>query len=278
MTSPAMKRFEKARAAREAAEAEAQEKARKKREQRERQEAARRGNGPSNPYQRQPAGAGTLSPAAKRFQQRRAAKEAATATPSRPTGDTFKLHEAAIIEDSRRLHDIESIERKVEAKREMLPHYEGYVQGVLEAGNGQQDDVLMTLMVWYLDVGDLKTGLDIAEYAVEHGLNTPDRYQRKTANLVAEEVADFALKLDENAEHKDEILAQVERTEACFGDADMHDQVKAKLFKALGYLQRDTGQQQTAVESLKRALELNDKVGVKKEIERLEKELKNSGQ
>ncbi|MEX0738183.1 MAG: phage terminase small subunit [Pseudohongiella sp.] len=278
MVSPAKKRFEKARAAREAAEAEAQEKARQEREARQRKAADRRKHVVNRPSSENEPARRVMSPAEKRFQAQQARKDAAAGTPDRPTGDSYNLHKAAVIEDSRRLHDIESIERKIEAKREMLPNYEGYVKGVLEAGTGQQDDVLMTLMVWYLDTGDLARGLDIAEYAVEHGLETPDRYQRKTANLVAEEVADFALKLDEDAENKEEILAQVERTEAGFGEADMHDQVKAKLFKALGYLQRDTGRKQEAVDSLKRALELNDKVGVKKDIERLEKELKNSGE
>lgn len=278
MVSPAKKRFENTRAAREAAQAEAQEKARKQSEERERREADRQARGQANPYQRQSAGSATLSPAAKRFQIKQAAREQAAATPSRPTGDSYNLHKAAIIEDSRRLHDIESIERKIEAKREMLPHYEGYVQGVLEAGLGQQDDVLMTLMVWYLDVGDLKTGLDIAEYAVKHGLETPDRYQRKTANLVAEQVADFALKLEAEADGKEEILEQLHRTVEYFAGADMHDQVKSKLFKALGYLERDAGDKETALVSLQRALELNDRAGVKKDIERLEKELKNSGQ
>lgn len=277
MASPAKKRFEEARAAREAAEAEAQEKARAEREARQRKEADRRKQVVSAPSAEEQPVKRIMSPAAKRFQAQQAAKDAATATPARPTGDAYKLHEAAIIEDSRRLHDLQSIERKVEAKREMLPNYEGYVQGVLEAGKGQQDDVLMTLMVWYLDVGDLKTGLDIAEYAVKHGLVTPDRYQRKTANLVAEEVADFALKLDADAEGKEEILEQMHRTVEYFADADMHDQVKSKLFKALGYLERDVGDKETALMSLQRALELNDKVGVKKDIERLEKELKNSG-
>ena len=278
MVSPAKKHFEKTRAASEAAEAEAQEKARIEREARQRKEEDRRKKVVSTPSAEEKPVNRTMSPAARRFQAQKAAKDAAAATPSRPTGDAYNLHKAAIIEDSRRLHDLQSIERKVEAKREMLPNYEGYVKGVLEAGLGQQDDVLMTLMVWYLDVGELKTGLDIAEYAVKHGLETPDRYQRKTANLVAEQVADFALKLDAEAEGKEEILEQLHRTVEYFADADMHDQVKSKLFKALGYLERDAGDKETALVSLQRALELNDRAGVKKDIERLEKELKNSGQ
>ena len=276
MVSPAKKRFEEARAAQEAAEAKEQEKARKDREARLRKEIARRHQVVNRPSSEQEPAHRIISPAQKRFQRQQAKKDAEAGTPSRPTGDSYKLHEAAIIEDTRRLHDIQSIERKIEAKRELLPTYEGYVKGVLEAAPGQQDEVLMTLMVWYLDVGDLSTGLDIAEYAVNHGLETPDRYQRSTANLVAETVADYAL----NAEGEDPDLAIIEavkRTVDMFGESDMHDQVKAKLFKAYGYRLWILEKPEEAKEALERALKLNDRVGVKKDIEALKKELKNSG-
>jgi len=278
MVSPAKKRFEQVRAAREAAAAEDMEKAQQEAKAADQERAEAPGKERLNPYNRGEGGKPRPSPARKHFDRARAKAEASQATPARPQGDSYELHKAAIVEDIRRLSDIQSIERKIEAKRELLPNYESYVQGVLEGGKGQQDDVLMTLMVWYLDVGDLKTGLDIAEYAVNHELETPDRYDRKTANLVAEEVADFALKLQDGDESKGQVLEQLHRTVEYFADADMHDQVKAKLFKALGYLERDAGDKETALLSLKRALELNDRIGVKKDIQALEKELQNSGQ
>lgn len=278
MVSPAKKRFEQVRAAREAAAAENQEKAQQEAKAKDQERADAPAKERPNPYNRGEGGKPRPSPARKHFDRARAKAEASQSTPARPQGDAYELHKAAIVEDIRRLSDIQSIERKIEAKRELLPNYESYVQGVLEGGKGQQDDVLMTLMVWYLDVGDLKTGLDIAEYAVNHELETPDRYDRKTANLVAEEVADFALKLQDGDESKAQVLEQLHRTVEYFADADMHDQVKAKLFKALGYLERDSGDKETALLSLKRALELNDRIGVKKDIQALEKELQNSGQ
>lgn len=276
MVSPAKKRFEKVQAAREAARTEAQEKARKAQEEREKRESEQGATHQRNPYQKQASGSGQLSPAAKRFQRMQVAKQASAATPDRPTGDAYELHLAAIIEDTRRLHDIQSIERKKEAKRELLPNYDEYVKGILEAAPGQQDEVLMTLMVWYLDVGDLSTGLDIAEYAVANGLETPDRYQRTTANLVAEQVAEFAL-IAENEDPEGEIIQAVERTVDMFGESDMHDQVKAKLFKAYGYRLRDSGKTEEALDALERAVKLHDRVGAKKDIEALKKDLNNSG-
>ena len=47
--------------------------------------------------------------------------------------------------------------------------------------------------------------------------------------------------------------------------------------KAQGYAQRDAGYTTAALENLQRALSLNDRAGVKKDIEKLERELKNAG-
>lgn len=217
------------------------------------------------------------SPARKHFLRVRAAQEAAQTTPERPQSDSHELHKMDLVEDVRRLHDIQSIERKIDAKRDMLPKYESYVKGVLEAGTGQQDDVLVTLMVWYLDIGDIKTGLDIAEYAIEHGLETPDKYARTTATLAAEEVAVFSLLAMANETVDEGLPEQLCRAVDMFADADMQDQVKAKLFKAYGYQLRDQGSDELALSALSRALDLNERVGVKEDIKRLEKALEKSG-
>lgn len=277
MVSPAKKRFEDVRAAREAAAAEDMEKAQQEAKAKDQEQAEAQAKERPNPYNRGEGGKPRPSPARKHFDRARAKAQASQATPARPQGDSYELHKAAIVEDIRRLADIQSIERKIEAKRELLPNYDSYVQGVLEGGKGQQDDVLMTLMVWYLDVGELKTAMDIAQYAAHHGLETPDRYRRSTAALVSEEVAEFALKMEHGTDGDEPVLTQVTRALELFGNSDMHDQVKAKLFKAQGCLLRVLGKKELAILALERALALNDKVGVKKDIESLKKDQKDSG-
>lgn len=41
------------------------------------------------------------------------------------------------------------------------------MNGVLEQGKGAQDDILMTVMLWRLDTGDIAGALEIARYAPE---------------------------------------------------------------------------------------------------------------
>lgn len=278
MASPAQKRFQKVRAAREAAAAKEAEKAKKQAEERAEAHAKARAEQKPNPFNGKPPANQAPSPARKHFNRVRAKLEASEATEDRPHGSTYELYHAQLMEHVRALHDIQSVQQKIERKRELLPEYEDYVAGVLEGGNGQQDDVLMNIMVWYLDAGQLGKGLDIAEYAVKHSLETPDRYQRSTAALVSEEVADFVLKERSEGDEPSKYLAEIDRTLELFGEADMHDQIKAKLYKSQGYLLRECEELEEAAEALELALNLDERVGVKKDIQALQKQLKNSGQ
>lgn len=227
------------------------------------------------------------SPARNHFLRATAAQVTAAAEAANPlrhaTGHELML--AQLAEHKRQLKQIQSIERKADAKRAMLPVYAAWVQGVLDGDSGLQDEVFMTVMVWHIDVGDFAGALPLAAYAIRHGLVMPDQYQRTTATLIAEEYAGMAIKAVEAGEPVDgqvlsEVLQLVE-------DQDMPDEVRAKLYKALGYvalaeverLQSVPQQQacrQFALDQLQRALQLHDKVGVKKDIERLERDIKNA--
>jgi len=213
--------------------------------------------------------------ARRHFQRVTAAQAAADAGEAPMRGDAYELMQAALFEDYRRLKSTQSMERKAEIKREILPKYADYVDGVLEAGQGAQDDVLMRVMLWRIDAGDIAGAVTIARYALTHDLNPPDQFERSTAAIIAEEVADQGLKqLDEEGADVLALLKQLIDAEIMTRQADMHDQVRAKLFKTLGYAQRAAGQLVEAQSSLERALALNDKVGVKKDLERIERELK----
>jgi len=216
------------------------------------------------------------SPARRHYQRATAAQSAAAATPAQQQqGDQYELMAAALWEARRTLKAIKSVQAKIEKKRELLPEFAPYVEGVLAAGQGAQDDVLMSVLVWRIDVGDLPGALDIAEYAMRHQLQTPDRYERDTASLIAEELADQALRmLAEDAPDGPAIAEILQRTEAITAGHDMHDEIRAKLHKALGYAHRTAGSPAEAVEHLRRALALNERAGVKKDIEKLERELK----
>lgn len=220
------------------------------------------------------------SPARKHYQQVTAAKAAGAATPGQQqAGEQYELHAAALWEARRTLKSIKSIQAKIEKKRELLPDFMPYVNGVLAEGTGAKDDVLMTLMVWCIDVGDFEKALEIGAYAVKHNLDTPDQYDRDTVSILAEEIAEgVKAQLEKEGADADALANVMARTVAIVSDADMHDQIKAKLHKSYGYALRAAEDAEEALHQLKQALALNEKIGVKQDIQQLERQLKKHGE
>lgn len=213
----------------------------------------------------------------------RAAMEAAKTAPQQSmAGATAYEHQLnQLLQDRLRLKVIQSNEGKAALKLQLLPEYIPYVEGVLQAGNGAQDDVMTTVMVWRVDVEDYSGALDIADYVLKHKLIMPDRFERTTGCLVAEEIATAALKAQKANGSFD--LAILHRTVELTEDEDMPDQARAKLFLATGRATLNgitaeepgqPGQIQAGIDLLKRAIELHDGCGGKKDLDGAERLLK----
>ncbi|HDD2080070.1 TPA: terminase endonuclease subunit [Salmonella enterica subsp. enterica serovar Enteritidis] len=175
-----------------------------------------------------------------------------------------------LADDRRTLKNIRSNERKAEKKRELLPFYAPWVAGVLADGRGAQDDIVMTVMLWRLDAGDIAGALEIAPYALKYGLTTDHR--RTTPYMLVEEVALAALRLRDAGEPVDLVLLLT--TLSLTDGADVPDMVRARLHKVTGLTLRDIGQNAEALAQFQRAMQLDRNAGVRKEIERLERALK----
>jgi hypothetical protein len=174
--------------------------------------------------------------------------------------------------DQRTLKHIHSIERKADKKRELLPSYAPWVAGVLAEGKGAQDDIVMTVMLWKLDAGDIAGALEIARYALRYGLTMPAAFRRTTPYTLAEDVALAAMRAHAAGEPVD--VGLLLTAQSLTAGADMPDKVRAKLHKITGLVQRDLGQLVEALTQLRRAMQLDAQAGVKKDIERLESALK----
>lgn len=173
--------------------------------------------------------------------------------------------------DRRTLSQIHSKERKAEKKRQLLPFYLPWVTGVLENGTGAQDDILMTVMLWRLDAGDIPGALEIARYALRFSLSMPGGHSRTAPYMLAEEVALTAQRARDAGQTVDAslLLGVIDMT----GAADMPDEVRARLHKLTGLTLRDSGKLNEALTHLQRANQLDRNAGVRKDIERLTREL-----
>ncbi|MFN3944589.1 MAG: phage terminase small subunit [Allosphingosinicella sp.] len=217
---------------------------------------------------------------------------AASASPGAPARSAADVAAAQVglrlAHDLRRLKQIQSLERKIEAKRTMLPEYGPWIEGLLAAGKpgdqvGASAEVLPTIMTWRIDVGDYEGAMPLVRHVLRHGIAMPPRFQRQAPVLIVEEMAEAALKL--LARGEDFPLHVLEELELRIEDVDMPDEVRAKLMKAIGLAYDRRGADAAAREedadaladacralvAFKRAEQLHDRVGVKDRIRKIER-------
>lgn len=186
-------------------------------------------------------------------------------------------------QDRLRLKQVQSEQGKAELKRLLIPAYAPYIEGVLSAGNGAQDDVLTTLMVWCIDAGEFADALSIGAYVLKHNLKMPDRFERTTGCLLAEEIANAALKV-QKADGEFPLFV-LEQALTITDPHDMPDQVRAKLLLATGKalaggvsddaaVGLDLLHLEKAKQHLARAIDLHSNCGGKKDLERVVRLLK----
>ncbi|SFX90311.1 phage terminase small subunit [Pantoea ananatis] len=173
-------------------------------------------------------------------------------------------------EDRRRLKGVQSTVTKAQIKVEVLPKYAAWVEGVLSADGAQQDDVIMYVMLWRIDAGDYAGALTIGRHALKQGWVMPVG-KRNTATVLTEEMADAAkAAILAGTPFDAELLLQT--LDAVDGE-DMPDQSRARLHKSIGWVQTESNPV-SALNHLKHALQLDERCGVKKDIEQLERKLR----
>lgn len=209
-----------------------------------------------------------LTPAQKHFQKVMAERHGKTDEQS----DTARTAHEQIMHrlrmDQSALKRVQSDQAKAAMKRQLLPHYEGWIEGTLDGDSGRQDEVIVTLMVWAIDAGDYALAVRIGRYVVTHGLLMPDRFNRTAATVLVDEICDPILvqvKADD-ATDVTPYLAVLDEVADFTSGSDMPDVVRAKLCKARAFALRNgtTEEQVTALELLRQALTLDAGAGVKK--------------
>lgn len=226
-----------------------------------------------------------LSLAQRSQQRKRAAAESAATPQSQPMDGSgaYEMQMAQLHQHYQQLKAIQSTQAKEDLKAKLLPDYAPYIAGVLSSGQGAQDEVVTTVMLWRFDAGDYQGGLEIAAYVLKYSLAMPDRFARTTGCLVAEEVAEAALKAIKAGSTFDlGTLAEADRLTA---GQDMPDEARAKLMLAMGRVAAaqvdpdnpnlaDVHSLEVARHFLTRALELHDKCGGKRDLELVDRQLK----
>ncbi len=183
-------------------------------------------------------------------------------------GNEYRSQLVKLETDIARLSTIRSIRRKQAIKREILPGYRDYIQCAINRESGLQDDILVTVLIWCIDVGDYSNAFMMAAYALQHGMSPPERFTRTLAEVITEEFSSRVLKTENPADYLD----WLQHLETLIKEADMVDVVTAKFHKALG-LALEPGDPQQALQHFQVALTLDPKSSVKRRVNRLERQL-----
>lgn len=189
------------------------------------------------------------------------------------------------------LRGIQSATGKEAHKAQVLPEITPYLEGVLQADTGAPDVVMATATVWAIDAAMAQPSLwpqavQLAAYVVRHDLPMPDQFKRNAPTLVVDLCADAALAGRIPKTIAPQLLASLlDLTQG----ANMPDQTRAKNHKAIAYAlagrtnkagepgdwaNASTGALQTALEHLTEAERMDAGSGVKKDIQAVQKLLK----
>ena len=151
-----------------------------------------------------------------------------------PATTEANLQLIRLTEHRKQLKAVQSVERKVSLKQEFLPEYADWVRGLLDNADdlpkGEPNDVLTTTMVWSIDAGAIPEALATAEVVLARSIPLPAQFDRQAPVLIAEEIAEAAMKAVKSNDAFDRDWLQ--QTMLLTEDHDMPDEVRAKLFKA----------------------------------------------
>lgn len=182
----------------------------------------------------------------------------------------YQLLADSLENDCKRISSLPQGEARNQVKRdELIPQYRKYVDAYLSGGEVYANQVLVQVMIWAFDVGDIDLAVKLAEIAVAQDQSMPERFNRDLKTFVADAVLEWA---------------QAQRTggnpvEPYFGGMfalvttwPIHDVIKAKYhkFAAENATAEDPAK---ALELYRRALEIDPDCKVKTAMAKLEKAL-----
>lgn len=216
-----------------------------------------------------------LTPARRHFETVMAQNRGnATTTLADLTAYEQMLHRLRV--DKNRLKGIQSNKTKADVKREILPNYQGWVDGVIASDSGQADEVFTTVMLWSIDAGAVSEALRLGEYVIRHKLSMGDQFNRTPAVVLIDEITDPVLAHFKASQS--DVLVSADLLKALDGltaNEDVPEAVRSKLWKALGYTLRTSADTQAeALEYLRKAIAEFAEIGVKRDIEILERMVK----
>ncbi|KNZ39968.1 hypothetical protein AKG33_01075 [Dichelobacter nodosus] len=182
-------------------------------------------------------------------------------------GSAYELMLDQLAQQKRELKNIKSREGKIALKQKILPQWSGYLDSQLTAKHPVQDEIIGQLLIWSIDVGDYEQALNIGSVMLTAKLSLPAHFERDLEDALTEEMSEAWLRSNELKPSLEHLLTLKQLVD----EYDLFDEVRAKLYRALGEAEYEAGHEEAAMINLRTAISLNDKVGAKVLLNKLEK-------
>lgn len=218
-----------------------------------------------------------MSYARRHFQAVQAAAAQSEAAPE--SQSAYQALLKRLMADKVLLKSVNSLADKLTIKAEALPAYQSWIDGVIAAGRADPGDkIAAELIVWQIDCGQLDAAMPLAKVLVAHPIESGDDYRRTLPEIIIEQMAE---QIDQGAAIAPENLATLIEWATARGENGLHrldlaDPIRAKLLKVAGAAAEDAGDLETALAHYRAAHGYNERAGVKKRIDALEKQQKEA--
>ncbi|AMO56564.1 phage terminase small subunit [Endozoicomonas montiporae] len=169
----------------------------------------------------------------------------------------FQLLLASLESDLKRLSAHPTGEPRDTIKRdELIPRYLPYVTEYREQGEVFKNPVLVQLVIWFFDTGQIHQAIDWALLAIEQKQPMPERFNRSLQTFVADCVLDWSKMQKARGDGIEPYFSQV--FQRLMDDHwPVPAAVQAKYHKQAGDLTMEAGQLQQALNFYVRAMELD---------------------
>lgn len=210
-------------------------------------------------------------------QQRQAVKPRANKPAALNQQDQMMM--VALDSDLKRLAGIQSRQSKTALKRdELIPRYHDYLLAMMVENQARTPEIIARNMIWAFDAGKAAWGFELGQFAVKHNIAMPEGFRRDVRNAFVGDAARLALSwIKERGKDalKDlgfiwQVWELADGNNA--GTWDLLDDIRADLYKAVGFVcEYKEGFLPDALDLYKAAKALNPRIGVTRDIARLEK-------
>ncbi|UNM95500.1 phage terminase small subunit [Ignatzschineria rhizosphaerae] len=219
----------------------------------------------------------------KKMREAIAAQISAAVAETQSTNPILAELEGNLRGDILEMKSMESMQHRHFAKKYKVPKYMHYVSGIVAQDVAVNDPITRMMLVWSADAMLIDEFIQIARYMVKFDIPMPEGFKVSVQTFITDSAKtmtahdgndQFKAITATQAEEIYQIIASIEAPEQ-----QPNDQSYAKFLRELGKkveALKSKASFQRAKEYYEKALELDQKVGAKNDLERVNKQLNDS--